>query len=42
MPVKDCPAKLKIKCDDCPYSKEKICDYPFIFNVKVEVKADGN
>ncbi len=40
MIMKDCPAKLKIDCCDCPFSKQFLCDYPYIGNVIVEVKED--
>jgi len=29
--IKDinCPANYPFKCQDCPYSKEGLCDYPY-------------
>jgi len=32
-----CPVS-KILCEICPYSKEGLCDYPFIKAEKVEVE----
>ncbi len=33
----NCPARWKLKCVVCPYVKEGLCDYPFIFNVSVPI-----
>jgi len=36
-----CPAKWKLECKNCPYSKEGLCDYPYIENIIVgEVQED--
>jgi len=35
---RDCPAKWNLLCQNCPYSKEGICDYPYIFAEIIEVE----
>jgi len=30
-----CPAQLDLDCQNCPYSKEGLCDYPYIKNIIV-------
>ncbi len=30
-----CPVYKKIKCAECPYYKEGLCDYPYIGNKEV-------
>ncbi len=39
---KKCPANLKIKCEFCPYSKEGLCDYPYIGTKRIPINGDKN
>ncbi len=32
-----CPLEAKDACDLCPYSKEGLCDYPYIGSVKISI-----
>ncbi len=36
--LRGCPLNCKNPdCDTCPYSKEGLCDYPYIGNVKCKI-----
>jgi len=35
-----CPAKWELECQNCPYCKEGLCDYPYIKNIIVESGND--
>ena len=35
--MKECRAKLNIRCCDCPYCKQTLCDYPYINDKVVKV-----
>jgi hypothetical protein len=37
---KKCPARLNIKCESCFYTKQELCDYPYIGSVKIPIECE--
>jgi hypothetical protein len=40
MSATECPIKWGVECSCCPYSKESLCDYPYILDAIVVVSGD--
>ena len=35
---KNCPASLNVKCENCPWQKETLCDYPYIGAERIPIE----
>jgi hypothetical protein len=40
MSATECPINLVIECCNCHYCKDGLCDYPYIWNIKVVITVD--
>ena len=35
--MKSCPIEWNVECQNCPYCKDNLCDYPYIGSVICEM-----